>query len=58
MATERLIPDPSTYREKRVLEYPSIGDMIDALVKKEGGDATEWNALINKRATVKAKHPK
>ena len=58
MATERLIPDPSTYREKRVLEYPSIGDMIDALVKKEAGDATEWNELISKRVAVKAKHPK
>ena len=58
MAIERLIPDPSTYREKRVLEYPSIGDMLDALVKKEAGDATEWNELVGKRAAVKAKHPK
>ena len=58
MAIERLIPTPGTYREKRVLEYPSIGDMIDALVKKEAGDATEWNELVGKRATVKAKHPK
>jgi hypothetical protein len=58
MAIERLIPTPSTYREKRVLEYPSIGDMLDALVKKEAGDATEWNELVGKRATVKAKHPK
>ena len=58
MAIERLIPEPGTYREKRVLEYPSVGDMIDALVKKDGGDATEWNELSGKRATVKAKHPK
>ena len=58
MAIERLIPEPGTYREKRVLEYPSVGDMIDALVKKEAGDATEWNELINKRSIVKAKHPK
>ena len=58
MAIERLIPEPGTYREKRVLEYPSVGDMIDALVKKDGGDATEWNELIGKRVTVKAKYPK
>ena len=58
MAIERLIPTPGTHKEKRILEYPSVGDMIDALVKKEAGDATEWNELISKRATVKAKHPK
>ena len=58
MAIERLIPEPTNYKEKRLLEYPSVGDMIDALVKKEAGDATEWNELINKRSTVKAKHPK
>ena len=58
MAIERLIPTPGTYREKRILEYPSVGDMIDALVKKEAGDATEWNELISKRTAVKAKHPK
>jgi len=58
MAIERLIPEPSNYKEKRILEYPSVGDMIDALVKKEAGDATEWNELINKRSAVKAKHPK
>ena len=34
MAIERLIPEPTNYREKRILEYPSVGDVIDALVKK------------------------
>ena len=58
MAIERLIPEPSTYREKRVLEYPSLGDMIDALAKKDSGDATEWNDLLLQRATIKAKYPK
>ena len=58
MAIERLIPEPGTYREKRVLEYPSLGDMIDALVKKESGDSTEWDDLVILRATVKTKHPK
>ena len=58
MAIERLIPEPGTYREKRILEYPSLGDMIDALAKKEAGDATEWNDLIDRRAAVKIKYPK
>ena len=35
MALERIIPEPTNYKEKRVLEYPSLGDVIDALVKKK-----------------------
>ncbi len=58
MAIQRLIPEPTNYKEKRLLEYPSVGDVIDALVKKEGGDATEWNAIVTARAAVKSKHPK
>ena len=40
MAIERIIPDPTTYSEKSLLEYPDLGVVIDALVKKEGGDST------------------
>jgi len=58
MAMRRIIPEPSNHREKRMLEYPSLGDMVDALVKKEGGDSTEWDALLVTRAAVKTKHPK
>jgi hypothetical protein len=58
MALERLIPAPVNYKEKRLLEYPSLGDVIDALVKKEGGDSTEWDAIVIARAAVKTKHPK
>ena len=58
MAIERLIPDPANYKESRVLEYPSLGDVIDALVKKEGGDSTEWDAIVIAREAVKTKHPK
>ena len=58
MALERVIPEPTTYREKRILEYPGLGDVIDALVKKEGGDSTEWDAIVIARASVKRKHPK
>ena len=58
MAIERIIPEPTNYKEKWVLEYPSIGDVIDALVKKEGGDSTELDAIVTARAAVKTKHPK
>jgi hypothetical protein len=43
-----------TYAEKRVREYPSIGDQLDALWK--GGDAAaEMLAAVQ---AVKAKYPK
>jgi len=58
MALERIIPEPTNHKEKRILEYPSLGDVIDALVKKEGGDSTEWDAIVIARASVKTKHPK
>ena len=58
MALERIIPAPTNYKERRVLEYPALGDVIDALVKKEGGDSTEWDAIVTARAAVKTKHPK
>ena len=58
MALERIIPEPTNYKERRVLEFPSLGDVIDALVKKEGGDSTEWDAIVIARAAVKTKHPK
>ena len=58
MAIERIIPEPTNYKERRILEYPSLGDVIDALVKKEGGDSTEWDAIVIARAAVKKKHPK
>jgi len=35
-----------------------VGDVIDALVKKEDGDSTEWDAIVTARAAVKTKHPK
>ena len=58
MALERIIPEPTNHKEKRILEYPSIGDVIDALIKKEGGDSTEWDAIVTAREAVKTKHPK
>ena len=58
MAIRRLIPTPTNYREKRKLEYPTVGDMVDALVKKEAGSSTEWDELVTARAAVKTKYPK
>lgn len=43
-----------SYAEKRRLEYPPIGDQLDALWK--GG--AEAQAMLEKIQAVKAKHPK
>lgn len=43
-----------SYAEKRRLEYPPIGDQLDALWK--GGEEAE--AMLAKIQAVKAKHPK
>tara|TARA_R100000781_G_C3990813_1_gene96865 strand:- start:138 stop:452 length:315 start_codon:yes stop_codon:yes gene_type:complete len=45
-------------QDKRKKEYPSYGDVIDALFKKEAGDSTEWDALATDRQAVKDKYPK
>ena len=42
----------------RLKEYPSIGDMIDAICKKEAGDSSEFDALELKRQATKTKYPK
>ena len=44
--------------DKRKKEYPSIGDMIDAICKKEAGDSTEFDSLEAKRQATKTKYPK
>ena len=59
-ATKSIKPKDAsrTYSRARQREYPSVGDMIDALVKKEAGDSTEWEALHSQRQAIKAKYPK
>lgn len=49
---------PLSYDQNRVREYPTVGDVIDALFKKEAGDSSEWDALAASRANVKTKYPK
>lgn len=47
-----------TYAENRLHEYPKVGDVIDALFKKEAGDSSEWDALVTSRTNTKNKYPK
>ena len=46
--------DPKAYIAKRIAEYPSIGDQLDALWK--GGDAAA--EMLAKVQAVKTKYPK
>jgi hypothetical protein len=53
-ATVQAYIDVNAYKNKRAVEYPSIGDQLDALWK--GGDAAaEMLAIVQ---AVKAKYPK
>jgi hypothetical protein len=53
-ATVQTYIDANAYIAKRVAEYPSIGDQLDALWK--GGDAA--TEMLAKVQAVKAKYPK
>ena len=54
MAAVNAWVDPEAYIAKRVAEYPTIGDQLDALWK--GGDAQ--TEMLAKVMAVKAKYPK
>lgn len=54
-----------TYAEKRVLEYPPIGDQLDAILKGfnqlrlDGASLpADLDSIVNQWLAVKAKHPK
>ena len=47
------IDDNNFAIKNRKKEYPAIGDIIDALFKKEAGDSSEWDALQQKERTQK-----
>lgn len=58
---EKLFAD--TYREKRVAEYPHVGDQLDAIMKwlateTEISVPPELKSLAMKCMSVKAKYPK
>jgi len=42
----------------RLKEYPSLGDVVDAIFKKEAGDSTEFDSLETKRQATKIKYAK
>jgi hypothetical protein len=52
------VETPLSYDENRRHEYPKVGDVIDALFKKEAGDSSEWDALATARANTKTKYSK
>jgi hypothetical protein len=47
-----------TYDEVRKKAFPRLGDVIDAIFKKEAGDSTEFDNLATQRQTVKNANPK
>ena len=44
--------------QNRMKEYPDLGDVVDAIFKKEAGDSTEFDALATKRQETKTKYAK
>ena len=47
-----------TYDQLRIRKYPKIGDIIDAIFKKEAGDSTEFDNFVTQRQTIKDTYPK
>lgn len=49
----------SVYSETRAVEFAAIDSLLsEALVEKELGDSTKWDAYIILRNAIKAAHPK
>jgi len=57
-AEAKTIEDNNRAVKNRIREYPSLGDIADAIFKKEAGDSTEFDALATKRTTIKNKYTK
>jgi len=46
-------------RAKRAHEYPTVGDVIDAILKKEAdSDSSELASIMTARDAIKKKYPK
>lgn len=54
--SEIVRPDIPDYYAKRRLEYPTIGDQLDAIW--HGSGSVEYNSMKDKVIAVKNKHPK
>lgn len=50
--------DATQYQRDRALEYPPIGDQLDALWKEREGDPMESEAMLIKIKAIKDKYPK
>jgi hypothetical protein len=51
--------DPNEYKDKRVKQYPSILEFIEAYTEKEiGGNSTKWDAYVTKYNKVRTDNPK
>ena len=51
--------DPNEYVDKRVKQYPSILEFIEAYTEKEiGGDSTKWDAYKTAYNKVRTDNPK
>ena len=50
--------DAKKYQRDRVLQYPSITDVVVALAEKEEGDDTMWQEITALRQKVKSDNPK
>ena len=58
IAEQQTAYDNQAYARNRLNEYPSLGDVIDAIFKKEAGDSSEFDALATSRQEIKTKYPK
>ena len=51
--------DPDEYKYKRLEEYPSILEFVEAYTEKEiGGDTTKWDEYVIKYNKVRTDNPK
>ena len=51
--------DPDEYKSKRLEEYPSILEYVEAYTEKEiGGDTTKWDEYVIKYNKVRTDNPK
>jgi hypothetical protein len=48
----------TAYIDKRVAEYPALGDFADAYYWSQNGDNTKMTAYLEKCDAVKVKYPK
>ena len=59
VSTEALkLKNNATAISNRLLEYPKLSDIADAIFKKEAGDSSEFDEIAKLRQDIKTKYPK